>query len=172
MKKVVSLFALVVTLVIGVVASQPTDYTIEESIEINKGVAEVFPLVADYKNWKSWSPWYAKDPQMEIKYAEQTSGVGARQDWISKTEGNGYQVTTEFVEHQELASDLVFTAPWEGQAKDRFKFQTASEGKTKVTWTMLGKNRSFVDKFFYLLLGINKMITNDMKSGLQNLSKM
>ena len=45
----------------------------------------IYPLVADLRAWRAWSPWEALDPAMTRTFGGAPSGVGATYGWA----GNG-----------------------------------------------------------------------------------
>ena len=51
--------AAVIAIVLILAALRPNTFRIERSIDINAPVDKIFPLINDYKNWGSWSPYRA-----------------------------------------------------------------------------------------------------------------
>ncbi len=74
-------FALAIVGVVGLAASQPDTFSVARSLRMKAPPERVFPLISDFENWATWSPWVAKDPQIETTLSAQTSGMGARYEW-------------------------------------------------------------------------------------------
>ena len=78
---VIALIALsaIAVLLMVLVNQQKSEFVILKSVEINKPVTDVFPMINDLKNWRRWSPWYAQDSQAFVEYSENTAG---RDAWV------------------------------------------------------------------------------------------
>jgi hypothetical protein len=166
MKKILGGLAVVLVGVVGFVMSQPNEWTVTRSIEISAPSEAVFNAVADFKGWSAWSPWFKRDPNMERTLSEPSAGLGARQDWKSKTEGSGYQITDVFEPPTKIGHQLVFTEPFADEGRDEWTFEAINDSTTRLTWSMKGANTGFVKKFFYTFMNLEKMIGNDFESGL------
>jgi len=173
MKKILS-FSLLGLVVILVVATflQPTNFTVEDSIVINKERASVVGYISNLKEWKAWSPWYERDPEMKMEYGEVFQGRGASVTWESKSEGNGKQTIVDMVGEEFMKLKLEFYTPFTGEADAFFKLDEVSSDQTKVTWRMKSENKGFVDKFFYFVFSVSSAIKKDFTKGLSNLKEV
>lgn len=169
LKIVIGAIGLVLSLILGIViVSQflPGEYRVERSTVVNAPPAAVFAKIGDLKEWKTWTVWHARDPQMELQYSEATSGVGAWHAWKSKTEGNGRFTLTEWQQDQVVAYLLEF--PDFGMKSDgRLELKPEGAG-TKVTWICSGKlTRDPLQRLFGRFL--DKLIGADFEAGLAKL---
>ena len=113
----------------------PSTYSAERSITVNAPVEVVFNQVNDLKNWETWGPWAAEDPNMTVTYGDITEGVGASHSWTSEKHGPGKLTIAKSEAHKMIRTDLDFYD--KGQAKGRFDFEPTDDG-VKVTWGMDG----------------------------------
>jgi Polyketide cyclase / dehydrase and lipid transport len=88
MFEVIAIIAVVLAIAIAVVlilaASKPAAFSVERAITIAAPAERIFPLINDFHQWGSWSPWEKKDPAMKRSFSGPVSGVGAVYGW----EGN------------------------------------------------------------------------------------
>lgn len=156
--------------IIGVVAilaiQQPDTYRVERSIDIKAPAERVYAQIVDLKKWPSWSPWAARDPEMQMTYSDNTIGTGAWAEWNSRTEGRGRQTIRATVENRSVNIDLDFIAPFKAQAAADFTIEPGMNGVT-LRWGMDGRNDGFVPRVFYLLMDFEDMIGGDYEAGLQ-----
>ena len=87
---------------------QPNNYDVKRSKLIEAPVSSVYNNVNDYKNWKTWGPWYDDDPTIKETYADQTSGVGGAYSWTSK-DGPGNMQTIALEENKSISQKLQFS---------------------------------------------------------------
>lgn len=74
-------------------------YTVERSTTINAPAEKIYAQIADFHNWRSWSPWDDLDPNMKRTYSGADSGVGAGYAWSgNRKAGEGEMKITEAVE--------------------------------------------------------------------------
>ena len=130
----------IVLLVVALVAISyvlPSKCKVSRSITINAPAEKIYPLIATTAQWKNWTVWNQRDPNMKIDYAGPASGIGAKWSWVSQSEGSGEMEFTAAEPNKRLDYRLVF--------KD---FNTTSTGTlqlepdgtaTKVTWSFAGE---------------------------------
>ena len=68
--------AALVLLIIILAIIAPKSYEVKRSIGINKTVPEVFSYLKYVKNQGNWSPWEAKDPNMDKTFSRTDGEVG------------------------------------------------------------------------------------------------
>lgn len=151
--------------------TQPEQFTVQRSATIEAPVPQVFALVADFQQWQKWSPWFKRDPAMKRTVSETSSGLGAKQEWESDTQGSGFQTTETFEENRLIRHKLVFVKPFEGTSEDEFAFEPIGDTQTRVTWTMFGQNKGFMEKLFFALFDLPSAIGKDFEEGLSLLSE-
>src|SRR5207253_1803505 len=69
---------------LGFAASKPNAFRIQRAASIKAPPERIFPLINDFHNWASWSPWEKLDPALKRTYSGAASGPGAIYEW----EGN------------------------------------------------------------------------------------
>ena len=177
MKLLKYFFFLILIVVIGgaiYFGTQDGTYAVTESKVINAPASLIFNNVNDFKNWQSWGPWMAKDPDVKINYAEQTAGEGGSYSWTSDVEevGNGSMTSQKVIPNKEIAQSITFNTPIGNSKSDvTWKFEpTENPTQTKVTWGMSGE-QSLLEKVFMTFSNID--LEADIKTmyqeGLTNL---
>ena len=156
-------------LVVGAGFFLPSDFAVERSIVVDAPADRVFNLVVDPREWKRWTVWNRRDPQMEITYSGPPFGQGARWAWKSKSEGSGVMTFTRVVPNERLGYELSFP-----------DFGTKSEGDiilvpagkgTRVTWTNQGDmGRNPLKR--YLAVSMDRLVGPDFEAGLANLKQL
>jgi len=151
------------------VGMRPNIVRYERSLDMNVPPQAVFPLVNDFTQWRQWSPWEEKDPNMERNYAVPAAGVGASYSWSGdKNVGAGRMTITESVANEYIVLKLEFLRPMVATHETRFTFTPTPAG-TKVNWSMTGKNH-FISKLFSLFIDFDKMIGADFEKGLASMN--
>ena len=153
----------------GYVAVQPNSYDIQRSRVIKAPVELLFNQVNDFRNWESWSPWVEKEPDLQISYPEQTSGVGASYSWIGE-DGPGNMKTLAVTPYDYISQEMQFdNFP---PSNVYWKFNKVDEG-TEVTWGMKADEVPFLLKFFAAISGgMDNMIGPDYERGLEKLDSL
>ncbi|HLP52590.1 MAG TPA: SRPBCC family protein [Chitinophagales bacterium] len=165
------LIALVLILVIatGVIYFLPNNYSLSNSIEIDRPATLVYQQVADFNKWGAWSPWKEMEPDAKVTI-EGTPGVeGHKMSWEGKKVGTGHMTLTAYGENESLVCTDVFEKPWSATAKDYWVFEETN-GKTKVTW-ITGGGLKFP---FGRLAGLRmeKIVGDPERKGLANLKQV
>jgi hypothetical protein len=152
--------------IIALAYLMPNHYGVIRSIEIQARPEKIYPLIASPKEWKKWSVWNQRDPNMAIHFSGPESGAGAAWDWKSESQGNGGMKLTTVAANQVVNYELHF----EGMGKPSNGALTLEpEGSsTKVTWSMVGSSEgNFMMKLFAPFM--DKMVGPDFEDGLKNL---
>jgi uncharacterized protein YndB with AHSA1/START domain len=155
-------------LFLGFVATRPSDFRVERSIEIAAPTEAVFPHVNDFHRWAAWSPWEKLDPAMKKDFGGAPAGVGATYAWQGNDDvGSGKMSITESRPNERIGIQLVFLSPFEATNKTEFAFTPAGAGST-LTWTMTGQN-DFMGKLFSVFMDMDWMIGKDFEAGLSGI---
>lgn len=166
LKKALLVVGVLIVGVVALVASRPSEFSIERSLVVGAPPELAFAQVNDFKAWAKWSPWAKLDPQMAITYGgPEAGGVGATYEWKgNKDVGSGKMAITESKPGELVKIQLDFLEPFPASNVTQFIFAKEGEG-TKVTWRMDGKN-TFMGKAFSLVMDMDKMIGADFEKGL------
>ena len=146
----------------------PKTAHVERSVVINAPAETIFPLIADFKAWERWSPWYGIDP--DTVYTYEGSGLGARTSWTSeeRSVGSGSQEITAINPPNSMNTALDFGA--EGPAQAYFTLAPEGSG-TRVTWGFdTDFTNSYIGRYFGLVL--DRMLGGPYETGLANLKKL
>jgi uncharacterized protein YndB with AHSA1/START domain len=169
LKRILIGLILFIVVIIGLAYTMPNHYGVMRSIHINTSPDKIYPLIATPKEWKKWSVWNQRDPQMEMLFSGPETGTGASWDWKSKSQGNGGMKFTRVAPNQVVNYELSF----EGMGKPSSGALTLEpEGtSTKVTWSMIGSSEgNFMMKLFAPFM--DKMVGPDFEDGLKNLKSV
>ncbi|WP_035608954.1 SRPBCC family protein [Haloferula sp. BvORR071] len=164
-RKILIGLAVVVAILIVVISMQPADFKIERSTTINAPAATVFAQVNDFHKWEVWSPWAKLDPNMKTTYEGPAAGPGAKYSWVGDSKvGEGRMTIVDSRAPELVKIKLEFLKPMAATNDTEFSFRPEGN-RTKVTWTMSGKN-GFMSKAFGLFMNMDKMVGGDFEKGL------
>jgi hypothetical protein len=167
-KTVLIVLLIVVAIPLIVAATRPNTLKVQRTATIKARPEKIFPMLDDFRNWTTWSPWEKLDPTMTRKYSGSSSGEGAVYEWEgNKKVGKGRMAITETVPLASVAIDLHFIQPWESRNTTLFTLDPQGDSTT-ITWTMEGP-ATFMTKLMGVLMNMDKMIGKDFESGLANM---
>jgi hypothetical protein len=168
LKIILIVIVVLIAAILAYAATRPNNFRVQRSASINASPEKIFPLIADFHNWASWSPWEKKDPAMKRTYSGAPSGKGAVYAWEgNKNVGSGRMEITDAPAPSKVTIKLDFIKPFEGHNVAELTLQPAG-GATNVTWEMHGP-MAFVMRVFGIFVNMDKMIGNDFEAGLANL---
>lgn len=163
-KSLLVLVALVLVLV-AVIASRPSSYRVERSIEIAAEPALIYGIVSDFNRFNEWSPWGKRDPNLNVTVEGEPGSVGMSYAWNGNSDvGSGRMTFTAVQANASLDVALEFVEPFASVAKTSFAMAPSADG-TRFTWSMTGEN-NFVSKAFSLFMDMDAMIGADFENGL------
>ena len=167
-KKIAIGIVVVVAVVLSLAAMKPDTFTVQRSIVIKAAPEKIMPLLADFRNWTSWSPWEALDPNMQRGYAGPASGKGAVYTWKGNSDvGEGRMEITDLTPPTKLVIKLDFIDPFESSNVTEFVL-TPQGDSTSVTWSMTGP-MPFISKIMSVFKSMDAMIGPDFERGLAKL---
>lgn len=132
--------AAVLLVLVLVAYALPDRHLVERHRTIARTPAQLWPLLADPRQWPRWSPWWARDPAMRLSYSGAASGLGARWSWDSAVLGRGTVVFDVAQPPVRLGYGVQFAQGM--AARGEFRLDAVEAG-TRVTWTQesrLGAN--------------------------------
>jgi Polyketide cyclase / dehydrase and lipid transport len=152
-------------------ATRPDVFRVQRATSIQAPPERIFPLIADFHRWTSWSPWENKDPALKRTYSGAASGKGAVYAWEgNRNVGSGRMEITEDSPSSKVTIQLDFIKPFEAHNIAEFTLQPAG-GTTNVTWSMHGPS-PFITKVMGVFMNMDKMIGKDFEAGLANLKSV
>jgi uncharacterized protein YndB with AHSA1/START domain len=168
---IIVIIVLAVLTVIVVAATKPDTFRVQRSTVIKAPPEKIFPLINDYKNWPSWSPYENKDPAMKRTLSGAASGNGAIYEWQgNKNVGAGRMEIIDTVPPSKISIKLDFMKPFEAHNTAEFTLQPQGEF-TNVTWAIHGPV-PFFSKVMQVFINMDKMVGKDFEIGLANLKAL
>lgn len=165
---VLAVLAVVVVALAAFVVTRPADFRIERSVRIKATPEAIYPLIADFHNWRSWSPFEEMDPAMKRDYSGAASGLGAVYTWDGNNKaGSGRMEITQARSPRLATIKLDFLKPFEAHNTAEFTMEPVG-AETQVTWAMYGPN-TLMGKAMSLFFNADRMIGGMFDSGLAKL---
>jgi hypothetical protein len=171
MLKIITIVAVVLALVIGVVLAlaltKPDEIRVTRSTTIKAPPEKISPLIDDLHAWVAWSPYEKKDPAMQRSYSGAERGKGAAYAWSGN--GNVGSGRMEIVDStpRKIVIKLDFITPFEGHNIAEFTLAPKADA-TGVTWTMSGP-APLLSKVMQVFFNMDSMIGDDFAAGLASL---
>ena len=163
---VILAFAIAAVLVLA--ATKPNTLRVQRSVGINAPPERIFPLISDFHQWVTWSPYEQKDPAMKRTYSGAERGKGAAYAWDGdKNVGSGRMEILDVSAPSKIVIKLDFFKPFEGHNTAEFTMLPQGDG-THVTWVMHGP-ANFMSRLIQVFMNLDNMIGKDFEAGLANL---
>ena len=175
MFEIIAIIAVVLAIAIAVVlilaATKPDAFSVQRAIAIRAPAEKIFPLINDFHQWGSWSPYENKDPAMKRSYSGASSGKGAVYGWDGNSNvGSGRMEILETSAPANIVIKLDFFKPFEGHNTAEFTIRPQGDA-TDVTWVMHGP-APFISRLMQVFMNIDRMIGKDFEIGLANLKRL
>jgi len=175
MFEIIAIIAVVLAIAIAAVlvlaSTKPDTLRVQRAISIKAPAERIFPLISDFHQWITWSPYENKDPAMKRTYSGADSGKGAVYAWDGdKNVGSGRMEILETAVPQKIVIKLDFFKPFEGHNTAEFTMLPQGDA-THLTWTMTGP-AVFMSKLIQVFMNLDRMIGRDFEAGLANLKRL
>ena len=169
MLKIVGIvLAVLVVAVLGMAMTKPDSFRVQRTARIQAPPDKIFPLIDDFHNWSSWSPWENLDPAMNRSHSGAPSGKGSVYEWEGNSKvGKGRMEITDASASSKVAIKLDFLKPVEGHNIAEFTLEPQGDS-TNVTWAMYGPS-PFPAKVMQVFISMDKLLGKEFESGLANL---
>jgi hypothetical protein len=179
MFEIIAIIAVVLAIAIAIVlilaVTKPARFSVQRVTSVKAPPEKIFPLINDFHQWGTWSPYENKDPAMKRSYSGAESGKGAVYAWDgNKNVGSGRMEILEASVPSKIVIKLDFFTPFEGHNTAEFTMLPqgdATNFTTDVTWLMHGP-APFVSKVMQVFMNIDNMIGKDFEVGLANLKRL
>jgi uncharacterized protein YndB with AHSA1/START domain len=160
--------AIAIAIVLILAAAQPATFSVRRATTVEAPAEKIFPLINDFHQWESWSPYENKDPAMKRTYSGAASGRGAVYAWDgNKNVGSGRMEILETSVPSKVVIKLDFITPFEGHNTAEFTMLPQGDA-TNLTWAMHGPT-PFMMKVMHVFINMDRMIGKDFEAGLANL---
>ena len=168
---IAAVLALAVVAVLIFALTKPDTFRVERAVAIAAPPENIFPLIDDFHQWQSWSPYETKDPAMQRSFSGAASGKGAIYAWNgNKNVGSGRMEILDAPAPGKVVIKLDFFTPFEGHSTAEFTLRPRGE-RTDVTWLMHGPN-SLMAKLMHVFINMDHMVGKDFAVGLANLKRV
>lgn len=157
--------AILVAVVLLLAAMRPNTFRVQRSIDIDAPADKIFPLINDYRNWGSWSPYEHVDPAMQRTFSGAPSGKGSVYEWRgNKNIGHGRMEILDTAPPSKVVIKLDFFSPFEAHNMAEFIIQPKGNA-TNVTWAMHGPV-PFMAKIIHMFMNMDRMVGGQFQQGL------
>jgi uncharacterized protein YndB with AHSA1/START domain len=164
------ILAIAVAVVLALAMTKQDEIRVQRTATIRAPAEAIFPLIADFQKWRSWSPYEEKDPDMKRTYEGAASGKGAIYAWNGdKNVGSGRMEILDAATPSKVVIKLDFFTPFEGHNTAEFTMLPQGDG-TRVTWLMHGP-ANFMSKLIQVFIDLDHMIGRDFEAGLAKLKQ-
>jgi hypothetical protein len=175
MFEIIAIIAVVLAIAIAVVlilaASKPATFRVERAIDVKAPPEKIFPLINDFHQWVSWSPYENRDPAMKRSYSGAESGKGAVYGWEGNSNvGSGRMEILDASVPSKILIKLDFFKPFEGHNTAEFTM-LPHEDATHLSWVMRGP-APFISKLMQVFMNLDHMVGKDFEIGLANLKRL
>ena len=169
MLKIIGIVVVVlVAAVLAMAMTKADSFRVQRKTSIKAPPNKILPLLDDFHNWSSWSPWEKVDPSMNRSHSGAARGKGAVYEWDGNSKvGKGRMEITEVAPLSKVTIKLDFLKPFEGHNIAEFTLEPDGDS-TNLTWAMHGPT-PFVSKVMQVFISMDKMIGKDFEAGLANL---
>jgi uncharacterized protein YndB with AHSA1/START domain len=179
MLEIIAIIAVVLAAAIAIIlilaATKPNTFSVRRAITVKAPAERIFPLINDFHQWGTWSPYEHKDPAMKRSYSGAESGKGAVYAWDgNKNVGSGRMEILDVSAPTKIVIKLDFFAPFEGHNTAEFTMLPQGDATnlaTNVSWLMYGPV-PFKAKIMHVLMNIDRMVGKDFETGLANLKRL
>ena len=175
MFEIIAIIAIVLAIAIAIIlivaATKPNTFSIQRATIVKAPPERIFPLINDFHQWGTWSPYENKDPAMKRSYSGAASGQGAVYAWEgNKNVGSGRMEILDASAPSKIVIKLDFFTPFEGHNTAEFTMLPQGDA-TNVTWLMHGP-APFMSKVMQVFINLDNIIGKDFEIGLANLKRL
>ena len=165
---IAAILAVAIAAVLILALRKPNTLRVTRATSIRAPAERIFPLISDFHQWVTWSPYEQKDPAMKRSYSGAERGQGAVYAWDGNNNvGSGRMEILDAAAPSKIVIKLDFFKPFEGHNTAEFTMLPQGD-VTNLTWTMHGP-AVFMTKVMQLFINLDHMIGKDFEVGLANL---
>jgi uncharacterized protein YndB with AHSA1/START domain len=165
------LLALAIIAVVLFAATKPSTFSVRRRATVNAPAEKIFAVLSDFHQWRGWSPWENRDPELKRSYEGSDRGEGAVYAWDgNKNVGAGRMEILEATTPSKILIKLDFFKPFETHNTAEFTM-LPQDNATDVNWAMQGP-APFMHKVMQVFMNMDKMIGRDFETGLANLKTL
>jgi uncharacterized protein YndB with AHSA1/START domain len=163
--------ALAIAVVLILASRKPGTFRVERTVLVKAAPEKIFPLIGDFHQWRAWSPYEDRDPNLQRTYRGANSGKGAVYEWNgNKNVGSGRMEILEAPPPRKVVIKLDFIKPFEGHNTAEFTLLPQGD-TTTVTWLMYGP-APLMSKVMQVFVNMDNMVGKDFATGLASLKRI
>jgi hypothetical protein len=175
MSEIIAVIAILLALAIAVVlilALRKSDtFSVSRAASIHAPPEKIFAAISDFHQWRAWSPYEDRDPNLQRSYSGAASGKGAVYEWNgNKNVGTGRMEILEAPAPGKVVIKLDFLKPFEAHNTAEFTLLPRGD-TTNVTWLMHGP-APLLSKVMQVFINMDNMVGKDFATGLANLKRI
>jgi Polyketide cyclase / dehydrase and lipid transport len=161
---VVVLIAILAAVAVGL----PSHVTVTRSVVINAPESAIFPYLNNLHEFRDWSPWSVRDPQLAVTYGGPQTGKGAQIKWTSRVPsiGTGSMEISETEPNRHVDLAVNFNGL---DGTSSYDVVPAGSG-SKVTWTFGYDSGSSPLKRWKALM-LDGFVGSEYRAGLDRLKE-
>ena len=144
-----------------------TRFQVQRSIQIATTPQHVFDAIADFRTWRTWSPWLCAEPDARVEVTEDPASVGSLYSWQGEIVGQGEIEHRELQPGRSIVDEIRFLKPFRSQSEVTFEMHDCELG-TELTWQMRGNLPWFL---FWMRSQMEIFIGMDYERGLKMLKE-
>jgi uncharacterized protein YndB with AHSA1/START domain len=167
--------AIGIAIVLILAANKPDTFSVRRAAVVKAPPEKIFPLISDFHQWATWSPWENKDPAMNRTYTGSERGKGAVYAWEgNKNVGSGRMEILDASLPSNIVIKLDFLKPFEAHNTAEFTMLPQGDAAgptTSINWVMHGP-APFMSKVMQVFMNMDRMIGKDFEIGLANLKRL
>ncbi len=168
---IAAVLGLAIVAILILAATRPNTFSVQRATTVRAPAEKIFPLINDFRQWGSWSPYEHKDPAMKRTFGGAASGKGAVYAWDgNKNVGSGRMEILDTSAPAKIVIKLDFFTPFEGHNTAEFTMLPQGDA-TNLTWLMHGP-APFMAKIMHVFMNIDRMVGKDFEIGLANLKRL
>jgi uncharacterized protein YndB with AHSA1/START domain len=168
LKKLALAVLAIIVVILGMAAMKPDTFAVKRVASIKAPPEKIAPLLTDFHQWASWSPWEKLDPAMKRTFTGAPAGKGAIYEWDGNKEvGKGRMEIIDASTPEKTVIKLDFLQPFESHNTTEFAL-VPQGAETQVTWNMTGP-MPFISKIMSVFMSMDAMIGKDFEKGLANM---
>jgi len=174
-QKILGGVALLVLAFVVFVATRPSTYHVERSIDVSAPADVVFAQLDDFHAWAGWSPWEKLDSSIEKTYDGPARTVGSSYTWKGNSRVGAGKMTVQSLEPgKHLGLQVDFIVPFKSTVATDFTLapKDGSGGDAvTLTWATDGQS-TFMGKLFGLMISMDEILGPDYDKGLKALKEL
>ena len=153
---------------LGYAAILPGEFETRRSGRMQAPPERIYPLIADFHKWASWSPFEKVDPAASKTFSGAPSGKGAVYTWSGNSQaGAGRMEIVETAEPSLIRIQLDFSKPFDSHNVAEFTI-SSEDGDSEVSWAMRGR-RPYMMKLMSVFMNLDKLVGRSFEEGLASL---